>query len=119
MNNIEINSFTDGLSRNSKIVLINSNLNHDKGYESSFGFLTSDYYNDGKYGVYAYNKRTDRWWECMFSRIEFRDTECTLGDFIDIIYRKELEEKIFRISHPILAKLDDARIGIARKILGL
>lgn len=31
----------------------------------------------------------------------------------------ELEEKIFRISHPILAKLDDARIGIARKILGL
>lgn len=31
----------------------------------------------------------------------------------------ELEEKIFRISHPILAKIDDARIKIGRKILGL
>lgn len=31
----------------------------------------------------------------------------------------ELEEKIFRISHPILAKLDDARYCIARKILGI
>lgn len=31
----------------------------------------------------------------------------------------ELEEKIFRISHPILAKLDDARIWIGRKILGI
>lgn len=31
----------------------------------------------------------------------------------------ELEEKIFRISHPILAKLDDARIKIGKKILGI
>ena len=31
----------------------------------------------------------------------------------------ELEEKIFRIAHPILAKLDDTRIWLARKILGI
>lgn len=31
----------------------------------------------------------------------------------------ELEEKIFRISHPILSKLDDARIKIGKKILGI
>lgn len=31
----------------------------------------------------------------------------------------ELEEKIFRISHPILAKLDDARFWVARKIIGI
>ena len=31
----------------------------------------------------------------------------------------ELEEKILRISHPILAKLDDARIKIGKKILGI
>ena len=31
----------------------------------------------------------------------------------------ELEEKIFRISHPILAKLGDARIWLGKKILGI
>lgn len=31
----------------------------------------------------------------------------------------ELEEKIFRASHPILAMLDDARCCIARKILAM
>ena len=30
----------------------------------------------------------------------------------------ELEDKIFRISHPVLAKLDDARIWLGKKILG-
>lgn len=31
----------------------------------------------------------------------------------------ELEEKIFRISHPILAKIGDARIWLGKKILGI
>lgn len=31
----------------------------------------------------------------------------------------ELDERIFRISHPILAKLDDTRIWVGKKILGL
>ena len=31
----------------------------------------------------------------------------------------ELEEKIFRISHPVLAKLGDARIWLGKKILGI
>ena len=31
----------------------------------------------------------------------------------------ELEESIFRISHPILAKLDDTRMWLGRKILGV
>lgn len=32
---------------------------------------------------------------------------------------REIEEKIFRILHPILAKLDDARTKIGKKILGI
>ena len=31
----------------------------------------------------------------------------------------ELEDKIFRISHPVLAKLNDAKMKLGRKILGL
>ena len=31
----------------------------------------------------------------------------------------ELEDKIFRISHPVLAKLNDAKMQLGRKILGL
>ena len=31
----------------------------------------------------------------------------------------ELEDKIFRISHPILAKVYDAKMQLGRKILGL
>ena len=31
----------------------------------------------------------------------------------------ELKDKIFRISHPVLAKLNDAKMQLGRKILGL
>lgn len=31
----------------------------------------------------------------------------------------ELEDKIFRKSHPVLAKLNDAKMKLGRKILGL
>ena len=41
------------------------------------------------------------------------------GEWMAEFEEMELEDKIFRISHPVLAKLNDAKMQLGRKILGL
>ena len=62
-------------------------------------------------------KGANNMWDEFVEYEEFQESEKRMNE--RIAKERELEEKFFRISHPILATLDDARIWLGKKILGI